>query len=188
MFLATVCKTTSTKRANRAHCRGFTLAELVVASGLGSLLLVVIAAVTFYSARSFVAMANYVDLENDSRNALDTMTREIRQADSLTSYTTNSLVFRDFDSNELRYVYDPTAKTLSRVKGSQTQVLLSECDQLSFSIFQRNPIGGSYDQYPTATPATAKLIQLNWKCSRTIFNTQANTESVQSAKIVIRKQ
>jgi hypothetical protein len=66
--------------------------------------------------------------------------------------------------------------------------LLEQCDYLKFSIFQRNPIGGTYDQYPAATPATCKLVQLTWICSRPIVGSGKNTECVQSAKVVIRKE
>ena len=65
---------------------------------------------------------------------------------------------------------------------------MTECDYLRFAIFQRNPIGGTYDQYATASATNCKLVQLNWICSRTILGAKVNTESVQSAKIVIRRQ
>jgi hypothetical protein len=34
----------------------------------------------------------------------------------------------------------------------------------------------------------AKLVQVTWVCSRSILGKKVNTESVQSAKVVIRKQ
>ena len=71
---------------------------------------------------------------------------------------------------------------------ADAEPLLIECDYLHFGIFQRNPVGGTYDQYPAATPATCKLVQLRWLCSRDLIHSKFNTESVQSAKIVIRKQ
>jgi hypothetical protein len=74
------------------------------------------------------------------------------------------------------------------VKGGVTEVLLTECDNLSFAIFQRNPINGTYNQYPTASPATTKLINVTWTCSRKILGNTMNTENVQTAKVVIRKQ
>ena len=40
----------------------------------------------------------------------------------------------------------------------------------------------------SATVATAKVIDLSWVCSRSILGQKANTESVQTARIVIRKQ
>ncbi len=147
----------------------------------------------FFSARSFAALTNYVDLDNVSRNALDMMLREIRQADSLTAYSENALSFQHTDpfSNAkftVSYVYSPSGLTLTRVQGSQRKTLLRECDFLRFAIYQRNPLPGTWDQYPTADVDTCKLVQLSWKCSRMILGARVNTESVQSAKVVIRKK
>jgi hypothetical protein len=65
---------------------------------------------------------------------------------------------------------------------------LRGCQDLSFSIFQRNTASGTFDQFPaTLTNNAVKLVQLNWTCQRTVFG-RLNTESVQSAKIVIRNQ
>lgn len=180
------CRITSTKGARSRG--GFTLVEFLVAMAISSLVLAAIAVLTFYSGRSFAALANYVDLEHQSRKALDMMSKEIRQTEQLTEFTSNRLTFEDHDGNSLTYEYDPDTQRLLRIKDGQTQVLLDECDYLNFGIYQRNPVGGTYNQYPTATPETCKLVQLTWICSREIFGQKVNTESVQSAKVVIRKQ
>jgi hypothetical protein len=162
----------------------------MVALAIGSILSTGVAALIFYSNHSLAAMANYVDLDHRSRIALDTMSRSIRQARQLLSYDTTSLTFEDWDGGTLVFSYDPASKTLNRTKNgvSHSQPLLEECDYLQFSIYQRNPIGGTYEQFATATAATCKLVQLHWICSRKILGAKVNTESVQSAKIVIRKQ
>src|SRR5205823_172533 len=140
----------------------------------------------FYSYRSFAAQLNYVDLDQYSQRALDRMSQQIRQVKAMTDFGTNKLVFTDYDDVTLSFIYNPTNKTLVRMKGTQTDVLLTGCDSLTFSIYQRTPVAGTYDQYP-ATLATAKLIQVQWLCSRPLYyNSLQNTESMQSAKIVIR--
>jgi hypothetical protein len=69
------------------------------------------------------------------------------------------------------------------------RTLLDHCDFLDFQIFQRNRVGGSYDQYPvTINESAAKIVQVSWICSRSLIGSLINSESVQSAKIVIRKQ
>ena len=181
------CKTTST-RTRRRRQAGWTLAEFAIGSGVASVLFMAVASLSLYSGRAFAAMTNYIDLDNYSRNALDRMSREIRQTQSLTSFSNTHLTFKDFDNGVLTYQYDPQARQLTRTKDGQSEVFLEECDFLKFSIYQRNPVNGTYDQYPTATATTCKLVQLSWICSRTILGAKINTESVQSAKIVIRKQ
>ncbi len=180
------CKITSTRSRQAA----FTLSELMIASAIASVIATSLSALVAYSGRSFAAMANYVSLDRASRNALDVMSREIRQANRLTSASSTNLVFEDFDGGTLEYAYEVATKTLKRKKDgvTDTKPLLTECDHLQFSTFQRNPIGGSYGVYPNATPETCKLVQLQWICSREIFGMKVNTESVQSSKIVIRKQ
>ena len=169
---------------------GFTLIEFLFAIGIGGLVLGAMASLTFYSGRSFAALVNYVDLDNYSRKALDQMSSEIRQTQYLMEATETKLVFMDWDGGKLSYVYNPDTRMLRRFKndvGGPTP-LLKECNALKFTIYQRNPIAGTYDQYPSATPATCKLVQLRWVCSRDLIVAKRNTESVQSAKIVIRKQ
>jgi prepilin-type N-terminal cleavage/methylation domain-containing protein len=187
-------KTTSIDHPRRRAQAGMTLVELLVAAAVGGVLLTAILSVIFFSARSYAALTNYVDLDNTSRNALDVMTLDIRQADRLVSGSTNRLVFQHTNATNgsifsITYTYNPTTRELVRqVQNGTRTVLLEECDRLNFSVFQRNPQNGIYDYYPTGDPATAKLIQLDWVCSRQIMRQAVNTESVQSAKVVIRKQ
>jgi len=99
-----------------------------------------------------------------------------------------TISLEDSDGVALSYAYDATARTLTRAKSGVSRILLKQCDRLNFSIGQRNAVGGSYDVYPAATPATCKVVNVSWICSRTIFGIKNNTESVQTARIVIRKQ
>lgn len=180
------CNATSTKRQKRA---AFTLVETLVAVCIGGIVLAALGQLVFYTGRSFAALLNYVELDKYSRNALDQMIYKIRQADELVSYSTNRLVFAYNRTNQLTYEYSTAAKTLTETLDTRSTVLLRGCDALSFSMFQRNTAAGTYDQFPaTLTNSAAKLIQLSWTCSRTVLGARINTESVQSAKIVIRNQ
>lgn len=159
----------------------------MVAVGISGLLLAALGQLTFFTGRSFAALANYTELDSYSRNALDQMTSKIRQADELLEYSANRLVFSYQGTNRLSYQYSPASRTLTETLGSRQTVLLTGCTMLSFSIFQRNTAAGTYDQFPaTLTNSAAKLVQVSWVCSRDVLGEQFNTESVQSAKIVIR--
>src|SRR5262245_35243373 len=181
------CKIISTKKSRQG---AMTLLELMLATAIGSLMALGLAQLSVYSGRSFAAMANYVSLDQTSRNALDTMSKQIRQANKLIESTATSLTFEDSDGGTLVFKYEKEGRQLIRSKNgvADAKALLTECDYLKFSIFQRNPVGGSYDVYPTASATTCKLVQLTWACSREIFGLKVNTGGVQSAKIVIRKQ
>ena len=141
---------------------------------------------SWFSSRSFVAMANYAELDQNSQLALDKMSREIRQAHRLTDYQPNSLTFLDADNKPLTFSYDADSRTLVRVRDGVTNVLLSGCDQLQFSKYQHTAISNTFDAYDPAYVTNTKLIQVSWVCSRKILGARVNTESVQSAKIALR--
>jgi len=170
----------------RKWCRGMTLVETIVAVGISSIALAALAALTFYSARSFAAIGNYVDLDNTSRKAVDLMTKEIRQTAALSAYQTNALTFTDYDGKLLRYIYVPAERKLTRVKDAISPVLLAGCDSLQFHIYQRTPQPGTNSFYAATDAAQCKLIDMQWRCSRSLLGKNANSETVQSAVVVLR--
>src|SRR5439155_26404126 len=137
-------------------------------------------------ARSFAAIGNYVDLDNSSRKAVDVMTKEIRQTAALSGYQTNALTFTDYDGKPLQYIYDPAEQKLTRVKDAIATVLLTGCDNLEFYIYQRTPQPGTNSFYAASDATQCKLVEMKWRCSRSLLGKQANTETVQTAQVVIR--
>ena len=179
----------------RAARRGFTLVELSMSMAVSGVILTALLSFTVYAGKSFAAMNNYVDLEQKSQNALDTMTRNIRQAQALTGYdtrmvngrsVTNLLKFLDEDGTALTYHY--TNDILLQTKGGESTMLLTNVDYLSFQMSQRNTQASNLQPFPASSVEQCKLISVSWICSRTILGSKLNTESVQTAKIVIRKQ
>lgn len=180
------CTVTSTERRRRA---AFTLVEYIVAIGVGGILLAALMQVVFYTGRSFAALMNYTELDRYSRNALDQMVYKIREADELKSFSSNRLVFSYLKTNDLVYQYVPTERTLTETLNGRSKTLLKGCDVLTFSIYQRNTAAGTFNQFPaTITNSAVKLVQMSWSCSRTVLGARINSESVQSAKIVLRNQ
>lgn len=183
------CKTTSFNFERR---RAFTLVEMLVSMGIGSIVLAIVTSLSFYSARSFAAIANYADLSAESRNALDRITSDIRGCKEFYAASTpTALYFRDGDGFSLRYEYRKGPRTLTRTKETATnryvEVVLTECDRFEYSTFSRNP-APNYGLTVTSNANTTKLIQISWTCSRQILGKKENTESVQTAKIVLRAQ
>jgi len=176
-------KLSAVQKARRSS--GITVLEMMVAGALASLVFAATAMVWVFSARSFVALGNYGDLDKASRNALDLMSRDIRQTKGLNSYSSTSLTFQDWDNSDLTYVYDANARTLTRQKSGVNTLLLGQCDFLNFNISQRNP-SNNFTFYAATNASMAKLVDVSWRCSRTILGSRINTESVQTAKIVIR--
>src|SRR6266566_5941681 len=89
--------TITTYSLNRSRSRGMTLVELQIASAISVILFAAVMALAFYTARSFAAFTNYVDLDANSRNTLDVMSTEIRQADFVKAATPTSLTLQTTD-------------------------------------------------------------------------------------------
>lgn len=191
----------STSQRRRA---AWTLPELLVAVAIGALVLTAMATFSVYSLRSFVALSNYVDLDEKSRRTVDEMTRQIRQASAIVSYNTNGI------KRWLTLTNSTPGATVKYVKytwSSQDRVLyfertgvpaktnLTECDDWQFTLHQRTPIPGLTNQFYPATNAAgkidlsvAKLVDMKWRCSRDVLGKAFQTESVQTTKIVLRNR
>jgi len=175
-------------RANKA-CRGSTLIETLVATGIAATVLAALCLLSMFASRSFAALGNYSDLDRASRNALDRMTRDIRSASYLVSYATNQLVFNVAGTTNLTFTWNPAARTVVRSKtGEADATLLIDCDYLNFKTYQRNMSNQVFGAFSNSTVQTCKLVDLSWRCSRTILQRAVNTESIQTAKIVIRNE
>ena len=130
-----------------------------------------------------------MELDKNSRNALDRLTQIVRESDGITDYDQHRIEL-SYHGQPLSFTYSPETKlfTMTDTNGVKNE-LLTGCDFLNFQVFQRNPVAGSYDQYPvTEEGSAAKIVQVSWICSKHLVGSLLNTESVQSAKIVIRKQ
>jgi Tfp pilus assembly protein PilW len=179
---------------------GFTLMETMVVMGLAGIVLAIVVTTYKYAGTSFAAMGNYSDLDRKSRNALDLMGREIRNSSALIAVGTSpkSLTFTNATSAKAIVIsYDATAKTLTFAKtGQATQTLLTSCDQWDYALYSKVPYLSSSNIlfYGATNGAGAtdlnacKLINMTWKCSRSIFGSKRNTESIQTAQIVLRNK
>ena len=178
------------QRVVRCRQSGMTLIEILVSSAIAAVLLAVVMTLTIFATRSVLAMTNYTELDQDSRNTLDVLSRDIRQASRLSSYSANRIVLAirrpDNTWTTNSYTYDQAKGTLVRTNSSDRTVLLEGCDQLSFNISTKAPSPGFLFNSASNNLALAKLIDVSWKCSRKIKAQKVNTESIQTAKIVMR--
>src|ERR1043166_3793980 len=125
-----ITNSASSRKTNGA--RGATgVLEMVVAFGIASLVLLAMSSISYFTARGFVALGNYADLDRASQRTLDQMTRDIRGSSYLISSTSNQLVFNYADSTNLTFTWDPAAGTLTRSKtGEPDRLLLGHSDSL----------------------------------------------------------
>jgi type II secretory pathway component PulJ len=185
------CKSTFTKSqselsSRRRQASAFTLIEVMVAFALSLIVATVVAALIFYSARSYVTMGNYTEMGQKSQMALDKMSKEIRQAKLVTGCTTNSITLKNPDGTSFSFSYDADARKMQRTSGTKKSTYLMDCDSLTFWVFQHTMKSNTFDCYDPAYLTNARVVQVTWRCSRQILGKKATTESVQSSKIVLR--
>lgn len=176
-------------KLNQRRLRGMTVPEVMVGMFVGTLVLLVMASIFANSSKSFVAIGNYMEMNRSSRNALDVMSRDIRNANDLVSCTANRLVLNLSGTTNIVYTYDATAGQLTQWKtgDSETNVLLTGCDQLSFNLYKNVPLPGGTNA-PATLAADAKCVGLTFKCSRSILGKKFNTEDMQQSLVVIRNK
>ena len=172
----------------RRSLAGMTTVETLIAIGISVVLLTQVCALWYYSSRSFAAQAAYTALDQDSQRALDRLSKDVRQAVDIKSFSPTKIVLKDPNStNDL--TFQLSGRTLQRVQGTTRATLLNNVDSLQFSMYQRTPLQGVWDQYTTTNLTTCKLIEVRWKCSRKLHPlAPQTTEYMQSAKVVLRSK
>jgi prepilin-type N-terminal cleavage/methylation domain-containing protein len=174
---------------------GFTLVEMMVAAAMASLLTASVVALSMYTTKSFCMMSNYVDLDAQSRYTADVLGRQIRNASALVAFSTTnpmSLTLMNATAGQtITITYSTNNSTLTLAQtGQPTQTLLTNCYAWNFSLYDRVPniTATNITFYPATNSTVCKVINMSWKCSRTILGSKFNTESVQTAQIVLRNQ
>ena len=178
-------------------CRGWTLLEMMVAVGIFTLCGMALMGTYIFSVKSMASMYSYAMLDACNRQAMDQLTREIRQSKNVLAYTTNSITIltaKDDGSAgpTVRYSFDEAGKRMLRSSSAEgTRTLLNNCSLLQFQLFTRCPSNSVFGSFPVAMnnwSNTVKVLQLTWKTSIVQPTGIANSENVQTARIVIRKQ
>lgn len=170
--------------------RGFSLVELMISIVLFSLVSLTVMAVYLDSTKSFAILASYAQLDQENRDALDTMTRELRSAQTVTTNTASSISFVNEYGTPVTYSFQSAKQLLiRRATGSPDQVLLTNVNLMSFSVGIRVPnTNFALYPWPTNEPSSAiKAVWLSWKAQRTVPGLENTvSEDVQTAKVVIR--
>ncbi len=167
--------------------KGFTLPETLIASAIGATVLLTTVTMMVHLAQASKAIHNYSQFEQENRIALDQFTRDVRQANTVTNFTSNAIVL-DSPQGFITYTFLPDARVITRQDSQTLAVRVRNCISCEFKIFQRNPPAAAYDQFiTTADLKQAKLVEANWQCATTNADGRINASTTQSAKVVIRK-
>jgi type II secretory pathway pseudopilin PulG len=185
-------------RPSRKPASAWTLIEMMMGVGVFSIAAAALATIFLFSLRSFAAMSNYAVLDQYNRQAMDQLTYEIRQAQQVVSYSSNAtsstLTIVNGSGLNVNYIFDGANQRVQRTASDgSSKILLTNCNLLTFGLYMRPPTNGTFDVYPLSMTTNwqqmCKVIQLSWKTSMSICPTPVvNSEDIQTARIVIRKQ
>jgi prepilin-type N-terminal cleavage/methylation domain-containing protein len=179
-----------TDNGRARFAQGMTLVEMLVAVAAGLIVVGAFVSVTLDVNSMVKATGNYADLDEYSRNTLDMLSRDVRNASSINaaSTSTNLVLENSYTGRQITYSWDGS-NVVTRTSGAGfAQMVLTNCNYLDFDYFTRVPQNNL--QFIDITNAVsfseAKLISVSWRCSRTILGVKMNTESVQTAQVCLR--
>ena len=157
--------------------KAFTLVELFFAITLSIIVLGTLVAFSIFSSRTLLSASTRMDLESQARRALDTMTKEMRSTIELKECKNNSITFKDFDKKETKFEYDSQKRQLIWVKEGKPKdvILLNDCDNITFILFDRSPVSGTYALTTVTNAPLCKAVNVSMTCSRTFPKIHAMT-------------
>lgn len=133
---------------------GFTLTELMVAMGIGMVVLAAVTTTFMAQARFYNAQEQINEMQHNARGALDVITRELKMAgykpnggtfDGVTYGVSQLMIQADLDGNggistsgsaneQITYAYDSVNKQITRKMGTGTlEVLADQITAFTFS-------------------------------------------------------
>lgn len=172
------------------HEGGFTLVELMIGASLASFILAAVLSTFLFLGRSGANVQNYNDMEAQARKALEYFAEDTRQASGVTWGSDSNAVTLTVSGKPIMYSYSPTDRTFSRRDATSTRVLVTGITSFSFSAY--NISGSSLPLVTadnlTAANGTTKQLQISLEASRTNTTVVAATNTVLSARFVLRNK
>jgi Tfp pilus assembly protein PilW len=183
--------------AGRTRAGAFTLVELMIGASLSSFILAGVLSTFLFLGRSGANVQNYNDMEAQARNALEYFAEDTRQASGVTWGANSNTVSLTVGLNTITYQYNPTVRRFARQEVvtatgviRSTRVLVTGITTFAFSAYN---ISGNSLPLATAANLTAangstKQLQISLEASRTKTTVVAATNTVLSARFILRNK
>ncbi|HRJ46012.1 MAG TPA: prepilin-type N-terminal cleavage/methylation domain-containing protein [Opitutaceae bacterium] len=167
--------------------RGFTLVEVLIGATLSSFILAGVLSTFLFLGRSGANMQSYSDMESEARRGLELFAQDVRQASAITWNSETSITLT-VNATAITYSYDSAQRVFFR-NGFR---LINGVTAGTFSFRAFNvagvemPVANAGQR--TIANASTKQLQLSLQASR--FNTTvvAATNTVLSARFILRNK
>lgn len=170
----------------------YTYVEMLVASGIATVLIAVILAMYFYGEQCFSLMTSYSELDGKSQNAITVLSEEIRESTQVTRAQTNSdgkslTLTNAIQGTAVNLVWDSTAQTVTITKGTNSSVLLTGCNDWNYTLYDGAPVfnGANVSFGLSSSPSTCRLIEMSWTCSRNLVG-KGHAKGVECVRFGLR--
>lgn len=180
----------------RRQRRGFTLVELMIGATLSSFILAGVLSTFLFMGRSGANMNSYNDMEAQARKCLEIFAEDVRQANTIiwASSTTLTLTVPNpsgVGTISVDYAYDGGTRTFVRRDPVGQRVLLSGITVFEFKAYTIT--GAALTDFSTVAARTiannsTKQLQLSVSCSRTNTTVVDATNTVLSARFILRNK
>ena len=169
---------------------GFTLAEALIASSIGALILGAVTTTYVISLRGFSSVSNYALIHADGRTAIDNFARDIRAVNNIASFTASSYLRVTIPTNftstgavsaTKTITYQCTSGGLYRTDSgtAKTTLLATNITSLLFTLYD------STGNTSGVTTVNAKGIRIDLMM-RKMTAGKTNSEDNLSARLIMR--
>lgn len=170
------------------RARGFTLVEVLIASGLASFILAGVLTTFLFLGRSGANVQNYNDMESQARRALEQFAQDTRQASAITWNSANSVTM-NVDAIPVTYTY--ASGSFTRTVGANARTLLNGITVFAFKAYKITGVeitGIGSTTTLAAAGQTTKQLQISLQASRLSQTVATATNTVLSARFILRNK
>ena len=169
------------KSIQRLKNRAFTLVEVLIAVAISMIVIGGISSAFLVFAKSTMSLANYADMNGQSRTFLERFGRDMRMAEKVW-VATNERIAIDVPttggSETIDYIFDPDNKRVVRDVNAVQIPVLNNVEEFDVTYFN---LQGN----PTTALLEIKDVQLEARIMKTVLFIE-NTNQIVSARILMR--
>lgn len=177
------------KKKAQGRTAGFTLVEVLVSMALSAVILTAVMTTFVMLGRSGYNAGSYSIMEAQSRRALEMFSEDARMASNITWASSTSILLtvdRLSGSSSVTYAYNSTDKTFTRTVTGGSGPLILVRDVTSFAYRRYKVVNGV--EYTAANDLETKQIQITLRTVRSANTVVDATNSVLSARVVLRNK
>ena len=157
----------------------FTLVELMVGLTLGVMVLAGVLGAYIFFCRTGVAIAQYYDMEDESRTTMQVFGQDVRQAKAINWGSVSSMTLTLPDNSTVIYAYDAGTNFFKRTKATSVVILASGIDSFAFKAYSALNLNVSNGPAEISLASVADSV-----AARTAANTNTSMVRIQ---IVLRR-